>query len=79
VDGVEYLEGLRISVEVLGPSGPTWEEQVNPPTVELESYEVPDLAAITVVTGPPLPPGVEPEPPSDPRVPVPIPVPRLVC
>jgi hypothetical protein len=79
VDGVEYLEGLRISVEGTGPNGPTWQERDNPPTVELEPYEVPQLAAITVVTGPPLPPGAELEPPSDPRVPVPIPVPRLVC
>jgi hypothetical protein len=79
VDGVEYLEGLRLSVEVTGADGPFWQEVDNPPTVELEPYEVPELTAITVVTGPPLPPGVEPEPPSDQRVPVPIPVPRMVC
>lgn len=67
VEGVEYLEGLELALE--GADG--W-EPLTPPTVELEPWEVPELAAITVVNGPPLPPGtgVEPDVLDGPAAPV---------
>ncbi|WP_127500894.1 putative baseplate assembly protein [Actinoplanes solisilvae] len=71
VDGVEFLEGLSLA------------EPGRPPSelVELAAWEVPELTAITVVTGAPLPPG-------DPYVPAPpgtgpdvviVPLPPEVC
>jgi hypothetical protein len=80
VDGVEYLEGLRLAIEVTDGSGPArFEEQSDPPTVLLAPYEVPSLVGITVVAGPPLEPGESVEPAPPPQVPVPIPVERDVC
>jgi Baseplate J-like protein len=86
VDGVEFLEpgsvpgspcllGLRLAEE---GAGGTWVE----PTaraVTLERWEVPELAAITVVEGPALDPGeaIEPAAPAGPAVPVR--APREVC
>ncbi|WP_018353270.1 putative baseplate assembly protein [Longispora albida] len=68
VDGVEYLEGLIL----------TEPPSVTPSQlVELERWEVPELADITVTGGQPLPPGVpyEPAPPDA----VPVPLPPEVC
>jgi hypothetical protein len=74
VEGVEYLEGLEVG---------RWDAGAGkwlPGTVDLKIWEVPELAAITVVGGLPLPPlgeGVEPTGPDG--VPLPIPVLREVC
>lgn len=73
VEGVEYLEGL----EVAG-----WDESNQawvPGTVVLEPWEVPELAEITVVEGPPMAPGQAITPPATAAVPVPIPVIRETC
>jgi baseplate J-like protein len=74
VEGVEYLEGLT----VVGSSdgGATWTEQS---PIELAPYEVPELAEITVVEGPPLEPGQTLGPAPPPAVPVPVPVPKEEC
>jgi hypothetical protein len=74
VEGVEYLEGLQVAEEA--PGGGRW---VPTDTVVLERWEVPELAEITAVEGPPLEPGVPLSPPSTPDVPVPIPVPKETC
>ncbi|MBK5224422.1 MAG: putative baseplate assembly protein [Acidimicrobiia bacterium] len=78
VDGVEFLEGLRLSVE---SSDGTWTEPVGR-SVVLQRWEVPELAAITVVDGEALEPdgtlgGLDPAAPSGPAVPVR--APREVC
>ena len=75
VEGVEYLEGLTIAGTDDG--GVTW-TTVSPNAIELERYEVVELAEITVVQGPPLVPGQVPAPPA-PSIPVPVPVPREEC
>jgi predicted phage baseplate assembly protein len=81
VEGVEYLEGLRVSRQQVTPEGEEWIEG----TVLLEPYEVPELAAITVVEGEPLEPGAELMPPAGTtptgREPVAVPIPTLreVC
>jgi hypothetical protein len=73
VEGVEYLEGLRVAGwdEAAG----TWDEG----TVELLPDEVPELAEITVVAGAPRVPGAAlgPVPPA--KTPVPLPVLREEC
>ncbi len=71
VEGVDFLEGL----DVAGWDGQTWVTG----TVDLNPWEVPELAEITVVDGPPLKPGdvIGPVPP--PKLPVPIPIIREVC
>jgi hypothetical protein len=71
VEGVDFLEGL----DVAGWDGTTWV----PGTVDLNPWEVPELAEITVVDGPQLKPGdvIGPVPP--PKTPVPIPIIREVC
>jgi hypothetical protein len=73
VEGVEYLEGL----EVAGwdPATGSWVSG----TVTLDIDEVPELAAITVVEGPPAPAGTDLGPPSPDLTPVPIPILREVC
>ncbi|WP_250002265.1 putative baseplate assembly protein [Actinoplanes sp. M2I2] len=75
VEGLEFLTGLRISEEVEGE----WVERVTPVRVALEAWEVPELAAVTVVAGEPPGPGTveAPAPPSGP--PVPVRTPREVC
>jgi hypothetical protein len=75
VEGVEYLEGLRVAQPRGTREGGGWVEG----TVRLEPYEVPELASITVVEGEPLEPGEGLAPPLDERVPVPIPTLREVC
>lgn len=85
VEGVEYLEGLRVAEPGAADSG----DDCAPQTVTLRPYEVPELVGITVVEGPPLTPGegFAPPPPLDgdgnapdePPVAVPIPTLREVC
>jgi predicted phage baseplate assembly protein len=71
VEGVDFLDGL----EVADLGGGT----VTPGTVELEGWEVPELAELTVVVGPPPPAGSGGvQPPAGPT-PVPVPVPKVVC
>lgn len=68
VEGVDYIEKLRLDVE----KGADW---LPAEVLQLESWEVPEIAAVTVVDGTtPLPSpgtGLNP-PPSDPAVPVPV-------
>jgi predicted phage baseplate assembly protein len=78
VEGLEFLAGLRLA-EAAGPD--TWQERTAPPRVELAAWEVPELAEITVVSGPgePPAPGAEPPPPTVSGPPVPGRTPRAVC
>ncbi len=72
VEGVQFLTGLAVA----GWNGTSW----IPGTVSLESWEVPELAVITVEDGPPtLAPGQGVAPPSTPDVPVPVPILREEC
>jgi predicted phage baseplate assembly protein len=75
VEGVEYLEGLTVAGTPDG--GATWVTS-SPRPIELEPYEVVELAEITVVQGAPLPAGQAPAPATS-DVPVPVPVPRDEC
>lgn len=74
VEGVEYLNGLRLAV----PEGDGWIEPEQP-TLLLEPYEVPELVRVSVV------PGDAPDPRSDLSAPVlsgpavPVRSPREVC
>jgi hypothetical protein len=76
VEGVEYSTGLRLAV----PTGPVgivaigWTEVDEVP---LERWQLPRLDTLTVVTGPPLPPGTAVAP-ADPGV-VLVPLPPDVC
>jgi predicted phage baseplate assembly protein len=76
VEGLEFLEGLALAEET---TPGTWEPRDAPARVELEAWEVPELAEITVVVGPPLVPGEAPEPPPPTGAPVPVRTPREVC
>jgi hypothetical protein len=67
VEGVQYLEPEGIAVARWGEDH--WEKG----TVELGPSEVPELSTITVVSGPPLEPGAEYQPPDPEARPVPIP------
>ncbi|MDQ5822192.1 MAG: putative baseplate assembly protein [Actinomycetota bacterium] len=76
VEGVEYLEGLRVAES---RDGTTFTERT---PIVLDPYEVPELTEITVVEGEPLAPGtaltpppLEPAPGSPPGTPPPAPVP----
>jgi Baseplate J-like protein len=64
VDGVEYLHGLK-----LAEAGATTTAR----QVALQRWEVPEIVDITVVPGPPLPPGVQVEPKPPDKTPVPLP------
>jgi len=73
VEGVDYLEGLDVAA---------WDDnQQNwvTGTVNLNAWEVPELAEITVVAGPQLKPGEAIGPVAPPKLPVPIPIIREVC
>jgi hypothetical protein len=78
VDGVEYLEGLNVA-----RWDPAAEEGAGAwviETVELDADEVPEVAEVTVLEGPPDPePGGGIAPPAPPRAPVPVPVEQEVC
>jgi hypothetical protein len=73
VEGVEFLEGLNVAGWDAATA--TWV----PGTVELNIWEVPDLAVITVVDGLPGPAGASIEPPAPVSVPLPVPVIREEC
>ena len=74
VEGIEYLEGLETAWM---DATRAWVPSNGKPVV-LERWEVPELAEITVVQGPPLDPGVAlvPEPAANP---VPVPKPSKEC
>ncbi len=74
VEGVEYLEGLRLAVS----AGEHWDE-LDPPTLVLAAYEVPELASVTVTPGDALDPRAGDPAPALPRPAVPIRNPREVC
>ncbi len=87
VEGVEFLEGLRVAAWNEGTA--SWDEAVvsgpgdsgagcPTATVTLALDEVPELAAVTVIEGPPEEPGAGIEPELT-GTPVPIPVIREVC
>ncbi|WP_434620541.1 putative baseplate assembly protein [Arthrobacter sp. A5] len=65
VEGVEYLEDLLLA----SPTAPG----AGQPRIDLKPWQVPELAAITVVSGAPLPVGTEYAPAPGPKVPVPLP------
>jgi hypothetical protein len=73
VEGVEFLEGLRVAGWV--PATGTWQEG----TVTLRPWEVPHLTELTVIEGAPLVPGEPLGPPPAAKVPVPFPVIKEVC
>lgn len=68
VEGVEFLQGLLLAE----PNAPAPSELVT-----LERWEAPEVVDVTVVAGPPLPPGTpyEPAPPTA----TPVPLPPDVC
>ncbi len=76
VEGLEFLEGLRLGEET---EPGVWVERDAPARVDLAAWEVPELAAITVVPGPPLAPAEPPAPPVVAGPPVPVRAPREVC
>jgi Baseplate J-like protein len=76
VEGVEYVEDQLLLARLVAPD--TWlPEQL----IQLRRWEVPELAAVTVVAGSPLPPGVGYVPPTTPGSPSPVvvPLPPEVC
>jgi predicted phage baseplate assembly protein len=77
VDGVEFVEGLRLAVGA-GTTPRTWSER---DLIQMQRWQLPELVAITVVQGTPLPPGEgHPAPPSTvPAGTVLVPLPREVC
>ncbi len=84
VEGVAYVEGsFRLSEwrEADGDTPAGWVEVEG--DVELEPWEVPELAALTVVEGAPPEPGSDVAPAAPPapvrEVPIPLPVLRDVC
>ncbi|MEV8098545.1 putative baseplate assembly protein [Kitasatospora sp. NPDC085879] len=76
VDGVEYLDG-ELGLAVRPDPAAAWRAA---PLVPLKAWQVPRLGEITVVTGPPLPPGAgygtTPLPGGDPVL---VPLPPEVC
>jgi hypothetical protein len=73
VEGVEFLNGLQVA---------GWDATQDawvPGSVDLESFEVPELVDITVVDGDPLPPGQAIGPPPSAKTPVPVPIIRQEC
>ena len=72
VEGVEFLESLNVAGFNLQS------EQWDPGSVYLAPYEVPELAEITVLEGPPAPAGQAIVPPPG-KTPVPIPIIRQEC
>jgi predicted phage baseplate assembly protein len=78
VDGVEYVQRLRLAVAARSGTRTVWEER---DLVTLQRHQVPELAAITVVQGDPLEPGAgyRPQQPTVPVGTVLVPLPREVC
>ena len=74
VDGVDSVDG---DLQLARLVGATWQPEQ---TVTLNRWQVPQLSAITVVSGPPLPVGTGYTPPPDPDTdPVVVPLPPEVC
>jgi predicted phage baseplate assembly protein len=73
VEGVDFLEGLDVAG--WDPVSQDWMTG----TVNLNDWEVPELAEITVVDGPQLQPGKAIGPLPPPSLPIPIPIIREVC
>jgi predicted phage baseplate assembly protein len=76
VEGVELLEGLDVAA--WDATGNVWLPPQHAPVL-LQAWEVPELAEITVVQGPPLVPGAALGPVKPPAIPVPIPTLREEC
>jgi hypothetical protein len=76
VEGVELLEGLSVSAWNVASNA--WDAPVRSPVL-LQAWEVPELAEITVVQGPPLVPGAAVGPVTPTKTPVPIPTLREEC
>lgn len=76
VEGVQFLEGLEVAM--LDPKTGAWVDAPND-RVELQAWEVPELAEITVVQGTPLRPGALLGPPEPSQVAVPVPTLRKDC
>jgi len=76
VEGVEYLEGLDVAE--WDAASQQWIGAPHRPIL-LSAWEVPELTEITVVEGPPLPPGETFGPRDTPDVPVPLPTVREEC
>jgi predicted phage baseplate assembly protein len=76
VEGVQFLDGLEVAA--FDESTRTW---VAAPAegVELARWEVPELAEITVVQGPPMTPGDQLGAPAPDKVAVPVPTLREEC
>ena len=77
VEGVEYLDGLRLAEpETQEDGSETWVEKT---AVTLLPYEVVELTEITVVRGEPLEPGetLAPPPPDSGQAQLPVPIPTL--
>ncbi len=75
VDGVEYLNGIRLSVQ----TDAGWVELTSPPTLELAVYEVPELTEVLVVPGDAPEPGSSAAAPAPSGRAVPVRPPREVC
>jgi hypothetical protein len=75
VEGVEYLEGLRVAMR---DAKGNW-QQAPGQLVTLKSWEVPELSEITVVEGQPLTPGDVLGPATPAGVTVPIPTVKQEC
>jgi predicted phage baseplate assembly protein len=88
VEGVQFLTN-DVQLARWDPASNTWLQITQPTstasgivlpnTVPLNPWEVPELAEITVVDGPPLAPGTAITPPANPAVPVPIPTIKEQC
>jgi predicted phage baseplate assembly protein len=77
VDGVEFVEDLRLALG--NRTTGVWTER---DLIPLQRWQVPELTAITVVQGSPLPPGQSHPPPVTPDLPpdtVLVPLPPEVC
>ena len=79
VEGLEFLTGLRLSEQPAGDADGDWVERISPVRVELEPWEVPELAAVTVAAGDPVEPGSVEGPAAPAGPPVPVRSPREVC
>jgi hypothetical protein len=76
VEGIDYLDPIQLGElddngdwQVVDPSQP----------ITLQPWEVVQLSSITVVPGPPLPPGQPVPAPPPPSALLPIPVPKDQC
>ncbi len=77
VEGVEYLDGLRLAVA--DPAAASGYRELDPPTLVLAPYEVPRLGVVSAVAGAAPEPGVVAAAPAPSGPPVPVRSPREVC